>query len=94
MSISSLLAKEIKSDVNPLLHVDNNVNSIATFEVTSNRVRNFILSLNNSSAGHDELPPFEAKCRIEEYIKPLTYMINKSLRTGTVYVHQNLRLRE
>ena len=38
VSIGSLLAKKIKSDVNPLLYVDNNVNSIATFEVTSTRV--------------------------------------------------------
>ena len=82
VSIGSLLAKKIKSDVNPLLYVDNNVNSIATFEVTSNRVRNVILSLNNSSAGHDELPPFVAKSCIEEFIEPLTYMINESLRTG------------
>ena len=35
VSIGSLLAKKIKSDVNPLLYVNNNVNSIATFEVTS-----------------------------------------------------------
>ena len=76
------LPKKIKSDVNPLLYVDNNVNSIATFEVTSNRVRNVILSLNNSSAGHDELPPFVAKSCIEEFIEPLTYMNNESLRTG------------
>ena len=82
VSIGSLLAKKIKSDVNPLLYVDNNVNSIATFEVTSNRVRNVILSLNNSSSGHDELPPFVAKFCIEEFIEPLTYMINESLRTG------------
>ena len=82
VSIGSLLAKKIKSDVNPLLYVDNNVNSIATFEVTSNRVRNVISSLNNSSAGHDELPPFVAKSCIEEFIEPLTYMINESLRTG------------
>ena len=82
VSIGSLLAKKIKSDVNPLLYVDNNVNSIATFEVTSNRVRNVILTLNNSSAGHDELPPFVAKSCIEEFIEPLTYMINESLRTG------------
>ena len=64
------------------MYVDNNVNSIATFEVTSNRVRNVILSLNNSSAGHDELPPFVAKSCIEEFIEPLTFMINESLRTG------------
>ena len=82
VSIGSLLAKKIKCDVNPLLYVDNNVNSIATFEVTSNRVRNVILSLNNSSSGHDELPPFVAKFCIEEFIEPLTYMINESLRTG------------
>ena len=82
VSIGSLLAKEIKSDVNPLLYVDNNVNSIATFEVTSNRVRNVIMSLKNSSAGHDELPPFVAKSCIDEYIEPLTHLINESLRTG------------
>ena len=82
VSIGSLLAKEIKSDVNPLLYVDNNVNSIATFEVTSNRVRNDIMSLKNSSAGHDELPPFVAKSCIDEYIELLMHLINESLRTG------------
>ena len=82
VSIGFLLAKEIKSDVNPQLYVDNNVNSIVTFEVTSNRVRNVIMSLKNSSAGHDELPPFVAKSCIDEYIEPLTHLINESLRTG------------
>ena len=82
VSIGSLLAKEIKSDVNPLLYVDNNVNSIATLEVTSNRVRNVIMSLKNSSAGHDELPAFVAKSCIDEYVEPLTHLINESLRTG------------
>ena len=82
VSNGSLLAKEIKNDVNPLLYVDNNVNSIATFEVTSNRVRNVIMSLKNSSAGHDELPPFVAKSYIDECIEPLTHLINESLRTG------------
>ena len=38
--------------------------------------------MNNSSAGHDELPLFVAKSCIEEFIEPLTYMINESLRTG------------
>ena len=80
--IGSLLATKIKSDVNPLLYVDNNVNSIAALEVTSNRVRNVIMSLKYSSAGHDELPPFVAKSCIDEYIEPLTHLINESLRTG------------
>ena len=82
VSIGSLLSNEIKSDVNPLLYVDNNANSIATFEVTNNRVRNVIMSSNNSSAGHDELPLSVAKSCIDEYMEPLTYLINESLRTG------------
>ena len=39
-------------------------------------------SVNNYSAGHDELPPFVAKSCIDEYIEPLTHLINESLRTG------------
>ena len=38
--------------------------------------------MNNSSSGHDELPPFVAKFCIEEFIEPLTYMINEPLKTG------------
>ena len=90
VSIGSLLAKERKSDVNPLLYVDNNVNSFATLEVTSNRVQNVIMSLKNSSTGHDELPLFVAKSCIDEYVEPLTHLINESLRTGICPSELNL----
>ena len=40
------------------------------------------MSLNNSSAGHDELPPSVAKSCTDGYIEPLAHLINKSLRTG------------
>ena len=51
-------------------------------EVTYLQVRGVINSLNNSSSGHDELPPFVAKTCINEFIEPITYMINESLKSG------------
>ena len=40
-----------------------------------------INSLNNSSPGHDELPPFVAKACMDEFIEPITHMINESLKS-------------
>ena len=82
VSIGSQLAKVIVSDVNPLSYVTNNVNSIAILDVTCDQVRNVISSLNNSSAGYDELPPFVAKSCVDGFIEPITYMVNESLRVG------------
>ena len=50
--------------------------------MSSNQVREVINSLNNSSPGHDELPPFVAKACMDEFIKPITHMINESLKSG------------
>ena len=55
------------------------VNSIAILDVTCDQVRNVISSLNNSSAGYDELPPFVAKSCVDGFIEPITYMVNESL---------------
>ena len=41
-----------------------------------------INSLNNSSPGHDELPPYVAKSCIEGLIQPITYLANESLQSG------------
>ena len=82
VSIGSQLSKDIVSDVNPLLYVTNNVNSIVILDVTCDQVRNVISSLNNSSAGYDELPPFVAKSCVDGFIEPITYMVNESLRSG------------
>ena len=81
VSIGSRLAKVIVSDVNPLSYVTNNVNSIAILDVTCDQVRNVISSLNNSSAGYDELPPFVAKSCVDGFIEPITYMVNESLKS-------------
>ena len=42
-----------------------------------------VKSLKNSSAGWDFIPAFIAKQCIKHYIKPLTYLINTSFKSGT-----------
>ena len=41
-----------------------------------------INSLKNASAGWDQIPTFIAKRSIQHYLKPLTYLINKSIHQG------------
>ena len=45
-------------------------------------VKNTIISLKNSSPGCDEFPAFIAKQWIDNYVVPLTYVINMSLMEG------------
>ena len=57
------------------------MNSIVTPEILCNQVREVINSLNNSSSGHDELPPYVAKTCMEGLIQPITYLVNESLKS-------------
>ena len=84
VSIGPALAKDLVSSVNPLSYVKSNTctNSIVIREVTYLQVRGVIISLNNSTSGHNELPPIVAKTCINEFIEPITYMINESLKSG------------
>ena len=41
-------------------------------------------SLNNSSPGHDELPPFVAKAYMDELIEPITHMVNRVTKIWTI----------
>ena len=74
--LCSKLANNLKSDIDPLSYVHYNINSIVVQEVSSNQVREVINSLNNSSPCHDELPPFVAKTCMDEFIEPITHMVN------------------
>ena len=58
VSIGPKLAKDLTSHIDPLSYVNFNINSIVTTDISGNQIREVINSLNNSSAGHDELPPF------------------------------------
>ena len=44
--------------------------------------KNKIMSLKNSSPGYDEFPAFIAKQCFDNYVVPLTYVINMSLMEG------------
>ena len=58
------------------------INSIFIQEVTVSEVRTTILSLKNSSPGWAEFPTFIAKRSIDNYIIPLTYLVNKCFSDG------------
>ena len=82
VSIGPKLANNLKSDIDPLSYVNYNINSIVVQEVSSNQVREVINSLNNSSPGHDELPPLVARACMDKLIEPMTHMVNESLKSG------------
>ena len=79
VSIGRKLAAETVSTVSPLSYVKQVINSIFIQEVT---VRTTILSLKNSSPGWDEFPTFIAKRSIDNYIIPLTHIVNKCFSEG------------
>ena len=76
------LSEGIVSTVSPLSYVNQVNDSIFIEEVSVTEVRTTILSLNNSTPGWDEFPTFVAKKSIDNYIMPLTHVINKSLKEG------------
>ena len=82
VSIGPKLANNLKSDIDQLSYVNYDINSIIVEEMSSNQLREVINSLNNSSPGHDELPPFVAKTCMDEFIELITHMVNESLKSG------------
>ena len=60
ISIGPLLANDIACSVNLLSYVKSIHNSIVRVNISSSEVERVISSLNNSSAGWDEIPIFVA----------------------------------
>ena len=81
ISVGSTLASNIHSNVNPLLHVDSNVNSIIMPEVSEEEITSVILSINNSTPGYDDVPASVMKKYAHDYITPLT-LVNSSIKQG------------
>ena len=52
---------------------------MVTPSLTVGDIINVISSLNNSSAGYDEMPASILKKCIDEYITPITYLVNLSI---------------
>ena len=82
ISVGSTLASNIHSNVNPLLYVDSNINSIIMPEVTEEEITLVILSINNSAPGYDDMPASVMKKCVHDYITPLTYLVNSSIKQG------------
>ena len=63
-------------------YVDGINGSMVLFNISCKEVAQIISTLNNSSAGCDEIPTFVAKQCIPGFIEPLTYLINLSYTEG------------
>ena len=63
-------------------YVDNIMNSIVISYVSCMDIKTTILSLKNSSPGYDKLPASIAKECVDNYVMPLTYIVNMSLMEG------------
>ena len=77
VSIGPALSDTITCSVDTMSYVDNIMNSMVISYVSYMDTNNTILSLKNSSPGYDEkLPAYIAKQCINNYVMPLTYIIN------------------
>ena len=72
------LSNNIPSSINPISYLTNHVdNNMYMPEITECEVITIICLLTNLSPGWDNIPAKLLKPYIEEYIKPLIYIINK-----------------
>ena len=63
-------------------YIDYNNLCISELVVSENCVKTVISQLNNSAPGHDDLPPSIMKQLTNEYVIPLTHLINLSIVQG------------
>ena len=76
-------AHNIVSNVDPLSYVERSYyKCITDIVITVDDVKSIVSQLNNSAAGHDDLPPSIMKQLCTEYCVPLTYIINLSITQG------------
>ena len=82
IEIGPKLASEILPLADPMAYLTHIQNSILVPHITESEVCNVIRLLKNSSSGWDELQPKIYKPHMELYIKPLTNLINLSIKQG------------
>ena len=57
VNVGKSLAKHIVSNVDPVLYIVYSENAIQNVHTTVDDIKTIVSQLNNSAAGHDELPP-------------------------------------
>ena len=82
VNVGKNFAENIKSDIDPLKYITNNVHSINTIEITDDKILNIISTMKNSASGFDELPAFIMKQCSKLYVKPLCHVLSLSIRQG------------
>ena len=82
VNVGKSLAQKITSTDDPLSYIDYNNLCIPELVVSENCVKTVISQLNNSAPGHDGLPPSIMKQLTNEYVIPLTHLINLSIVQG------------
>ena len=80
INIGPKLAKNFENSLNPMQYVKSTLDSISIPIISESEVVAAIKSLKNSSAGYDELPARILKQNINIFIKPLTHLINSSIK--------------
>ena len=87
VSIGPKLTSNIENSMtNPLEYVNSIADSMYLPVISQEGIIGTILSLNNCSAGWDQIPASICKKAIHSYIGPLTYLNNLSFSTGSVSV--------
>ena len=82
LNVGKTLSKNIVSTGDPLSYVNSNLTTIFVPSIQEIEILNVMSLLNNSTAGYDDLQPSIMKMLTKVYIKPLTYLINISIKQG------------
>ena len=77
------VASKIKKRINLMSCLSSNIeNSMFLPRIDENEISTMIKNIINSSPGWDNLHPVLFKSCISSFIKPLTYIVNKSFESG------------
>ena len=82
VNVGKNLAENIKSDIDPLKKITNNVYITNTIEITDNKIFNIISTIKKSASGFEELPAFIMKQCSKLYVKQLCHVLSLSIRQG------------
>ena len=82
MNIGKSLSDKIHSNVDPLTYLIPNEHNLVLPIIQEIEVRNIIMALKNTASGYDCIVGSIMKQCVDNYITPLTHIINLSIAQG------------
>ena len=82
VNIGKSLSDKIQSDIDPLTYVVSNEHNLVLPIIQEQEVRNIIMSLKNTASGYDCIAGSVMKQCVDNYVTPLTHIINLSIAQG------------